>query len=942
MVTAAGLQQIPQTPLGSGINIVLHARDRLCGALIQRSLSSSGPWTTIRAFSNRQFDGNGIISFIDLLPLDGIARWYRWQHTGLDHPDSGFSIPAKAIPSVIDNALLYNAGSGDAGSGGGGQGAGGLDDSTTQFLNVETFGATPDAVTLNGITMVSGSFQAISTNLAFTFGDVSKSIVIQGAGPGGGSLVSIITEVTNSATISVADPAETSINDVPFLYGTDNRSAIQGVLDMAADADATRKSQVFIPNGAWLIDVNLPGTSLQIADGVKLSGDGMKTSLVAFGANSDPVLTNADTGSIQISDLSIDGARLFHTGSVGSIGILLDNADGSTLTNLFMENLSADAISITGSSGIIITGITGEANGNTINAVDSDNLTMTNIQDSGSDGFGIVLDNVQSSSIAALALDETGSGSIAEINGSEGNTIQGVVPFIDINIPAPLNNPVGSWIQFIEGGPANPGGGTVQGALVANYSGTAPNNWIGIAGKRTGSDDLTDVADLPTFVSWSISTGKGSFGTDVEFAAGVTASGIMVATASQAITASFAETALSASHAITSSFALGALSASHAVTASFALGAGFDGTGSVLIPSLSFGLNEGIDLGVQSSSFTINLHDGNIQRFIPGANLTITLGQMNVGGVILIGVDNDATHSITLPTALWHVGNSPVVPAGTSIYGFTQFDPATLVGYIVGENVKASGGPGLSNHSGSFTGSFIGELIGTASWADSSSFAETSSVAETSSFAVFAQTASVALNSLGADSGSFTGSFTGSLLGTASVALVAPPTITGSFTGSFIGSLLGTASVADSSSFADTASVALSAPPTATGSFTGSFFGEYDGLYSGSFLIPSNSTAIHNLVDVGILSGSSNITWKNSNFKKLTAGADINLTMIDLTPGQVCVLEIDNNGNHVIGLLGSIIWNEGAPIITPTGSSMLTLTELSIGTLAAFAAIDIS
>ena len=113
---------------------------------------------------------------------------------------------------------------------------------------------------------------------------------------------------------------------------------------------------------------------------------------------------------------------------------------------------------------------------------------------------------------------------------------------MDFQIPKPINNPTGSYVQFIEGGPLNPGFGTVQGALFANYSGTLDDNWIGLVGHVTGTDDKIPVADLPKIWSASLATKHVSFAGGASFEGAVTASTVF-GTASLAVSASFAETA---------------------------------------------------------------------------------------------------------------------------------------------------------------------------------------------------------------------------------------------------------------------------------------------------------------------------------------------------------------------------------------------------------------
>jgi hypothetical protein len=119
----------------------------------------------------------------------------------------------------------------------------------------------------------------------------------------------------------------------------------------------------------------------------------------------------------------------------------------------------------------------------------------------------------------------------------------------------------------------------------------------------------------------------------------------------------------------------------------------------------------------------------------------------------------------------------------------TASTPLQVVGMISASSMKAD--------------SFTGSLLGTASWAVSSSIAVTASYVLQAVSASFASTASLALRA--------SGSLTGSLLGTASLALRA--------SGSLTGSLLGTASWAVSASNAVSAAWAPGGSPIDTSAF---------------------------------------------------------------------------------------------------------------------------
>jgi len=117
--------------------------------------------------------------------------------------------------------------------------------------------------------------------------------------------------------------------------------------------------------------------------------------------------------------------------------------------------------------------------------------------------------------------------------------------------------------------------------------------------------------------------------------------------------------------------------------------------------------------------------------------------------------------------------------------------------------------------------------------------------------------------------------------------------------------------------------------------FTGSFTGEFEGK------VPSGSTVIHDLVDLGIQSSSFTASFNTGNVKKFTAGGDLNVAIENTLPGGVYLLEINNSGNHTVTFPG-VLWSQGIVDTVSSGSNLVNITEISIGTLVTIVGKDIS
>ena len=94
------------------------------------------------------------------------------------------------------------------------------------FVPNELVSGTTGAATAASTTFTdpNGSFQAGNWNSAGTGGDVNKQITIVGAGPGGADLNTQIAGVTNATTITLADPAGTSVDPASYSYSASTQS----------------------------------------------------------------------------------------------------------------------------------------------------------------------------------------------------------------------------------------------------------------------------------------------------------------------------------------------------------------------------------------------------------------------------------------------------------------------------------------------------------------------------------------------------------------------------------------------------------------------------------------------------------------------------------------------------------------------------------------------
>lgn len=134
---------------------------------------------------------------------------------------------------------------------GGSIGAQGEDSSV--IFNVKTeYGAMGDGIHLFDGNITSGQKTFTSATASFTSADIGKYISIRGAGGSTVDLTALISDVTDSNTITISVAASATVTDVDFVYGTDDTAAIQSAID--AIGNTTNKfGEVFFPAGIYII-----------------------------------------------------------------------------------------------------------------------------------------------------------------------------------------------------------------------------------------------------------------------------------------------------------------------------------------------------------------------------------------------------------------------------------------------------------------------------------------------------------------------------------------------------------------------------------------------------------------------------------------------------------------------------------------------------------------
>ena len=721
---------------------------------------------------------------------------------------------------------------------------------------------------MSGISITSGTFQITSNVAPFKFDNVSQSIMIQGAGPGGGTLISKIQTVFDSGSASIDDDAFTTVVDSPSLFGHDHRATIQGALNLAASATESLKARtVNISAGVYLIDVNDATASLFIQDGVILQGAGIgATRLVAFGGNAGQLIRHSESinRDFAIRDMTLDGAKGFNTGALGSTLIQFDCAEDFDLSNLAIVSASGDAVCITGSTDGTFRNIKQRANDRSDFAVTSSTrLAFSDVNTQGSPGFGLELVGTVSTSLVNVNLDSGGSGSLSERQSTAATSF---VNFGDARFrtndfsvfgTSVFANPVDQLDEYFIGTVPFKSKGQAHAFQTVSGSRTWLQFPLFVNNEITGTD-LTLLGSNPG-LAWVMDFVKGDngIGSDEQYMA--------------------------------------------------LMGPGVAGVeASRLTPDPTFNW---------TAFYTCSLVSG----FQCWSGSAFEFKQGHVTAPAFTGSFSGDGSGLT-----------GIVVAHISASHALQADNAQSASHALqADNAKTADSATSSSHTLQADNAQSADTATSASHAlqaDNAATADFATSATSASHALAADVADVALSG----TGSFTGSFTGDGAGLTAVvsvshaidsdaSLLAVSAVT-ALTASFVTASNVQGTVV-SASHAVTASFALNAGgaggDTNSGSFTGSI--------TGAVLITSGATGIHELVDLGIQSASFTVTGSEGNYQSFIAGGDLTLGLTEFVSGGVYLVEISNDGDHTI-TLPLVNWHLGTTPAVQIGTNLYGFT----------------
>jgi hypothetical protein len=122
----------------------------------------------------------------------------------------------------------------------------------SSVFNVADYGAKGDGKIVIDAVMNSGSGVLTSASNPFTSDDVTKTVLIDGAGPGGAPLVGVISSFTNAGSVTLSVAASASVSAKVVMLASDDTAAFQGAVN-AAVAYALAHSgsaTVYVPSAA--------------------------------------------------------------------------------------------------------------------------------------------------------------------------------------------------------------------------------------------------------------------------------------------------------------------------------------------------------------------------------------------------------------------------------------------------------------------------------------------------------------------------------------------------------------------------------------------------------------------------------------------------------------------------------------------------------------------
>lgn len=139
------------------------------------------------------------------------------------------------------------------------------------------YGATADARMVDDAAMTADSAVLSSTSAEFTASDVGRLVVIAGAGPSGGGLMTTILSHESAAEVTLAAAAETTVAAVGAAWGTDCSAAFNAALTVL---DVALGGELIIDGGFLLTQPVSLLTTQTASSAIRIRGTGSDSFLL--------------------------------------------------------------------------------------------------------------------------------------------------------------------------------------------------------------------------------------------------------------------------------------------------------------------------------------------------------------------------------------------------------------------------------------------------------------------------------------------------------------------------------------------------------------------------------------------------------------------------------------------------------------------------------------
>jgi len=318
--------------------------------------------------------------------------------------------------------------------------------------------------------------------------------------------------------------------------------------------------------------------------------------------------------------------------------------------------------------------------------------------------------------------------------------------------------------------------------------------------------------------------------------------------------------------------------------------------------------------------------------FDPSTNTLILTGSMGITGSLTVNTINVGQNTINFIDDNGNFKNS-----------FS----------VTGNNIVIATGSLQTSGSSFFSGSFVGPLQGTASWATNALTASYANIADTvvnaSSFTTTSSfnnfTSSYNTFSSSYNTGSFSGSFTGSLEGTSSWAYSSSISISSSYANTASYALFaanGGGTTVDTGSFVTTSSFNTFTASYNTGSFTGSFIGSLQGTASWAinFISASNyvlTSATSSMLSPYLLISQTSSFVLNSQTSSilspyLLTSATSSMLQPYLLSSQTSSFLTTGSINTTQTISGSLVIDQNLTVLGTQSVQYITSSQLNIST----------